>query len=232
MFTSVVLLVALAGLPPPPALDDEPPPGAARSMPGTSDEDAGPGVIERFFPTDLDEDLHPAVEEDLWMFFAAGVAPIPFGGVFLPMLMIRDMPKDYVGEGIISYLVHLLPVLFTFPLAFFGGAIGIYAGLIGLVGTAYAALFGLLIGQQNPSAAGACLAIPLGLLCFAGTVAICEVAYVTAVLVNVYWLLPVSLANAASRALYNEEAYGGRRSSALDLPPSSSLATASRGMAY
>lgn len=232
MFGSIALLVTLAALPPPPSLDKEPPPGAARSAPAAADDDAGPGVIERFFPTDLDEDLHPAVEEDLWIFFAGGMVPIPFGGVLLPMLTMRDLPKEYVGEGIISYLVHLLPVLFTLPFALVAGVVGIYAGLFGVLGTAYAALFGLFAGQQNPSAAGACLTIPLALLCFAGTVAVCEVAYVAGVLVNFYWLLPVSLANAASRALYNEEAYGGRRSSALDLPPSSSLATASRGMAY
>lgn len=239
MLSSIVLLAVLTALPPPPPIDDDIPPPAPSEAPLTAEPEAGDAQaeetalqsLERYFPTTLDEELHPEVEAALWTFFLGGVLPIPFGAMLVPFVLLPDLPRQYLVDSIIAYLVHAVPVVLTAPFAIVGGLAGFYAGLFGLITGAYAAIFSVFVAQQNPAGAGACLAVPLGLLCFAGSVAICEVAYVGAILVNTYWCVPVAIANAANRGMHEADRSGAGKSSAFDAPPRPGR-EASLAMAY
>lgn len=234
MLAATLLLTALAAIPPPLPLDEEAPqPTDGPAADAAADEEAEPGLLETHFPTDFDEPLHPLVDENIWAFFVGAVLPFPLGPVLLPLIVIDGLEKDFLAEALITYLLHMVPPIVAAPFAGILAALGLYAGLFGVVGGFYAALFSVFASQQNPSAAGACLAIPLGLLCFAGAALVTDVLFAVAVTTNAYWCTPVAIANSASRTLYRAEAEGKRKRSLLELPALPALAAASPGsMAY
>lgn len=183
---------------PPPAAAPEPP--RERSAPRASPAPAGeePDFLERFFPLGLDANLHPVVDENLWSFWAGTLvsAFIPFAQVWLPMVLVEEVPKQYVLDALVIYLLHVAPVAITALPAFMVAYVGFLVGFIGLTaGGCGGTGVGLL--------AAPCAIMGLGLGCVGVWAAVS--------LVNTWWCMPVAFANAYSRALIAEDAQGTSR---------------------
>lgn len=118
--------------PPPPAIDEgdaPPPPPSLQDAPKSKrgqkqkkkaneraiDEDGeqGPSFIEKYFPLQLDENLHPAIEEKVWIFWVAQLFPfMVVPSAWLPPIVLDgEEPDDYLTDALIIYATHLLPHL-------------------------------------------------------------------------------------------------------------------------
>lgn len=199
-------------LPPPMLSEPAPPPDGAdrpKKKRRASDddfddelEDGEPGFIEKYFPLALNEELHPAVDEALWSFWVANCIPcIPFAPVWFPMLMVEGgAPDGYLVDAIITFIVHIIPHLLV-------TAVNVAAFLLLPLAA---------IPVVNLFVAG-CMIANFGCLCLNGA----------ASQVNLWYLLPVSLANIMDNAL---KADGSDESAWLHRRPDDALAAAP--MAY
>lgn len=114
--------------PPPPGLEepgDAPPPpppsaGAPRvekrekkssKKAPSEDGDGEPTFFEKYFPLSLSDELHPELDDNVWVFWLVQVLPVfvaPQAWV-TPMMLDGEAPDDYVTDAIIVYLTHLVP---------------------------------------------------------------------------------------------------------------------------
>lgn len=123
--------------PPPPPFDDEvgeeeapppPPVDPPTASPDSPDGQSAPKVegkagspgekdfFAKYFPFSFEDPLHPAVDENLWTFWVGLL--VPFGQLWLPFIVIDDVPKDYFVDALLIYIVHVVPHVILSVLAF------------------------------------------------------------------------------------------------------------------
>ncbi len=187
--TPALLAAAIVLTPALPATESAPMAGAALAAgveTASYDDESEPGLLERMWPLWLDDDLDPLVERGVWTFWIGGFIPVvPFGNIWLPLVLI-DAPIDspgYLLDALLIEVVHVLPHLLLFPVAFaviFGGSFA-----------------GIALGQEA--------ALPIALGSFIGGFGLMA-ANGVCLAANLLWCLPVATANAFDRAVDRERA--------------------------
>jgi hypothetical protein len=161
--------------PPPPLPGEEAPPPPASDAPpkaeGSAPAGGEAGFMERFFPLQFNENLHPDVKDNQLMFFLGGLLFPCAGNAWLPGVASNaQQPEGFLGEAFLiwaaHFAVHFIP-LFLVPC---GCGLALIPVVGGLLSSAFFSVLGLAFSVN-------------GLCC----------------LVNGFYFTPVAVANAWDR---------------------------------
>jgi len=104
---------------------------------GDALEDTDDGFWARFFPWWLDEELHPAIEENLITIWLANI--FPGGFIWAPYIIAGELPgEQYYVEAVFAFTLHVL-LLTPAALVMFVPVVGVLL-LYGWMGANYLVL--------------------------------------------------------------------------------------------